>query len=324
MNYLNLETNDMRSPEFVMASARERGAWVSMMLHAVATENGGVMTGAGLWTERHWLQICGLTFEDLSCDRNGNPEGNTSLWYWISNDLYLWGFPHDKLAQVNAGREGGKKGGRPRKAENPPQNPSVNPPSKPAKPSPEPTAKPERKGMEGKENGKEEKEKESKAPDKPGRARDECFEALVEIQGLNLAELTKPMRGQINLALKSIRDVMPEVTAEEIHSRAKAYRAEWPSVHLTANALAKHWAGFGKKKEGGPPADGEAESPALPLLLLPDWPWRAVAKFILEWIAVPDSDEAWHTLDLPVQKSVFKAWKGLGEAAQQKLREATL
>lgn len=324
MNYLNLETNDMRAPEFAMASARERGAWLSLMLHCVATENGGVMTGAGLWTERNWLQLCGLTFEDLNCDRNGNPEGNSSLWYWITNDLYLWGFPHDKLAQVNAGREGGKKGGRPKKVENPSNNPPENPPPNSGKPSQEPPAKPERKGMEGKEKGIEDKENQSKAPDKPGRERDFCFEMLVQIEGAVLAELTKPLRGQINAALRSIREVMPEVTPEEINRRASAYRAKWPDVHLTANALAKHWAIFGEKKEGAPPAEGADTPAAAPLAPLPDWPWRAVAKLVLEWLAIPSTDEEWRNLELPVQKNVFRAWKSLSPEAQQRLREVML
>jgi hypothetical protein len=73
------------------------------------------------------------------------------------------------------------------------------------------------------------------------RERDYAYEALAEVTSTDQNE----GRGQLNAALKSIREQMPEmdsyVLSAEIHERAKMYRKIMPDVLLTAPALAKHW-----------------------------------------------------------------------------------
>ena len=72
--------------------------------------------------------------------------------------------------------------------------------------------------------------------------RDYAYEALAEVtstdQGIG--------RGQLNAALKQIREQEPELhdsylLSAEIHERAKMYRALWPEISLTPSALSKHW-----------------------------------------------------------------------------------
>jgi hypothetical protein len=75
--------------------------------------------------------------------------------------------------------------------------------------------------------------------------RDLIFEALCAATGTEIASLTKSGRGAINGALRDIRAASPQVTAEEIQSRASAYARKFPSAALTAPALAKHWASCG-------------------------------------------------------------------------------
>jgi hypothetical protein len=75
--------------------------------------------------------------------------------------------------------------------------------------------------------------------------RDMIFEALCAATGTEIASLTKSGRGAINGALRDIRAASPQVTAEEIQSRARAYARKFPSAALTAPALAKHWASCG-------------------------------------------------------------------------------
>ena len=86
------------------------------------------------------------------------------------------------------------------------------------------------------------------------RAPNPLFDALVGIEGCDPAQITGPMAACIGKALKTIREVSPDVTAAEIQRRATAYRAKWEGITLTSQALAKHWGtlgGFvGGKKEG--------------------------------------------------------------------------
>ena len=72
-------------------------------------------------------------------------------------------------------------------------------------------------------------------------SRDYAYEALSEVTSTDM----NAGRGELNAALKSIRE-QSEVTdsyllADEIHTRAKMYRAVMPDVMLTPSALAKHW-----------------------------------------------------------------------------------
>lgn len=73
------------------------------------------------------------------------------------------------------------------------------------------------------------------------RERDYAYEALAEVTATHPSE----GRGQLNAALKSIRSQSEikdsYLLSDEIHERAKMYRALFPNVALTAPALAKHW-----------------------------------------------------------------------------------
>lgn len=93
----------------------------------------------------------------------------------------------------------------------------------------------------------------------------------------------------------------------------------WTSISLQTlwcKALGDFW-----RKRRAAPAEG-AETPAAPPpAALPDWPWRAVAKLVLEWLAVPSTDEEWREPGVPpVQRSVYKAWKSSVLEAQERLR----
>lgn len=149
MNWLNLETNELRAPEFLTATALERGVWLSLLLHSVAVENGGRLVGAVDWTSRQWMVVCGLEKEEVLDEAGG-------LWKIEGDDVVVWGYPHDRQRQVEEGRAGGVKGGRPGKnraenpAGNPPQNPSGTLPETLGEPSPKPEGKGKVKEREGK------------------------------------------------------------------------------------------------------------------------------------------------------------------------------
>jgi len=115
---------------------------------------------------------------------------------------------------------------------------------------------------------------------KGGRERNALFDALVLLTGTPLDQVTKALGGEVAAALRDIREVMPEVTAEEINRRGAAYRAKWPKITLSPSALAKHWGSLApaqKKEEGEASASRE-----------PDWDWRAVSAGIYgEAVTVP-------------------------------------
>lgn len=78
------------------------------------------------------------------------------------------------------------------------------------------------------------------------RERDYAYEALAEVTSTD----TDAGRGELNVALKSIRQQTPDLAelansyelADEIHERAKMYRTVMgEDVLMTAPALAKHW-----------------------------------------------------------------------------------
>lgn len=71
------------------------------------------------------------------------------------------------------------------------------------------------------------------------RARDPIWDALILIEG---EPVTKSERGRLNAAAKQLRDA--GVDAAAIPAVAAAYRAEWPNITLTANALVANWGRF--------------------------------------------------------------------------------
>jgi hypothetical protein len=75
------------------------------------------------------------------------------------------------------------------------------------------------------------------------RARDYSFEALVEVCGHNLAEITTDERGRINAALKQLRENHPDdyLLADLIYQRAKFYRDMYEDATLTPQALSGNW-----------------------------------------------------------------------------------
>jgi hypothetical protein len=70
---------------------------------------------------------------------------------------------------------------------------------------------------------------------------DLSFEALVEATGATIAS----ERGQLNVALKAIREEESELNDEElallIRLRADDYRRYFPDMACTPTALSKHW-----------------------------------------------------------------------------------
>lgn len=82
---------------------------------------------------------------------------------------------------------------------------------------------------------------------KPKREPDLIWDALCEVCDIGVGDLTKSARGELNAAVKQLREV--DASESEILLRAKAYRKRYPGAALTPTALAKHWPSL------GPPVD---------------------------------------------------------------------
>lgn len=104
MNWLNLETNHIRKPEFVGSEPTARATWHCIIVYCVEQENGGRIVGARLWKDRQWQQTCGVTLEEIN--------GSTLLLKWEGNDLLVWAYPTDKEAEVQKKRSAGRNGGK--------------------------------------------------------------------------------------------------------------------------------------------------------------------------------------------------------------------
>jgi len=108
MDHFNIKTTEMRAVAFTSAPMKERGIWLTLMLHCVATEK-AVIESCRNWPEKNWLSVLGVSKADVI--KGG------SMWEWVNDDLMVWNFPHHHLkvlAVKRAQGPKGKDGGRPK------------------------------------------------------------------------------------------------------------------------------------------------------------------------------------------------------------------
>ncbi len=74
------------------------------------------------------------------------------------------------------------------------------------------------------------------APQRPTPAINPLWEAL--ISGIGIAPQTAAERSHFGKAVKELRDI---ATPEDVLARCANYRATWPDMDLTPDALVKHW-----------------------------------------------------------------------------------
>ena len=96
------------------------------------------------------------------------------------------------------------------------------------------------------------------------RKPDPLWDTMLAVCGIDGSTLTKTGRGQVNAALKELREI--GATPADIEGKAKAYRKTWPDVSLTPTALVKHWGSLAVKAtqvsracECGQPLDKHAD-----------------------------------------------------------------
>ena len=107
MNWLNIELSTLRSESYLGSDPVQRATWLNLMAYCADQENGGKICGGGEWGSRRWLQLLGITKEEVRAE--------SCLWTWVDEDVVVWNYPKAKEAEVRAKRESGRKGGRPPK-----------------------------------------------------------------------------------------------------------------------------------------------------------------------------------------------------------------
>lgn len=112
-------------------------------------------------------------------------------------------------------------------------------------------------------------------PTRKPRRRDPIFDALVDACGLDPGELTKSARGALNAAVKQLRDV--DATPDEIATRGRRYRKQWPDATLTPTALAKNYAQLGTATRSSP-SGGTRSRSGPPVFGSPEWEARERAQ----------------------------------------------
>lgn len=113
MDWLNLHSKVLDSPQVVGAEPVDRGTWLMLQRYCIGQENGGRIAGCGAWKDRKWQQLAKVTLLEV--------QRKSELWAWDGQDLVVWEYPVEKEAEVQAKREiakvNGNRGGRPRKTD---------------------------------------------------------------------------------------------------------------------------------------------------------------------------------------------------------------
>ena len=107
-------------------------------------------------------------------------------------------------------------------------------------------------GVAEPEGNRKEEHIADKPQESPSKKTDTLFETVTEVCGISLTDMTRSSRGQVNKALKELREV--GATEEQVRHKAKAYRTQYPNATLTPTALVKHWSSFAEieKKQARP------------------------------------------------------------------------
>ena len=61
MNWININTDTLRSEEYLGAEPVERATWLNLLAWCCAQENGGEIENCREWKDRKWQQLCGVT-----------------------------------------------------------------------------------------------------------------------------------------------------------------------------------------------------------------------------------------------------------------------
>jgi hypothetical protein len=100
MEWLNLHTSVLDSPEVVGADPLARATWLFLLRYCCGQENGGVIMDCGEWGDRKWQQLVRVTKREVSRD--------CDLWKWDGENMRVNFYPTKKQQEVEAKRKAGR------------------------------------------------------------------------------------------------------------------------------------------------------------------------------------------------------------------------
>lgn len=108
MDWLNLHTSVLDSPDVVGAEPVDRGTWLMLLRYCIGQENGGTIRDCADWKDRKWQQLARVTLAEVKRD--------SGLWRWDGTALVVTWYPLSKESEVKMkrelARENGQRGGR--------------------------------------------------------------------------------------------------------------------------------------------------------------------------------------------------------------------
>lgn len=106
MDWLNLHTSVLDSPECLRCDPVRRATWIWLLRYCIGQENGGVIAGCRAWGDTTWQQLCRVRLKEVNLE--------SPLWVWSGDDLRVVFYPIEKQSEVQAKRSSGRLGGRPK------------------------------------------------------------------------------------------------------------------------------------------------------------------------------------------------------------------
>ena len=92
MEWINLHTSVLDSPEFIGADPVDRATWLCLMRYCAGQENGGVIGDAKAWSDRRWQQLARVTLREV--------KRTCPLWRWDADSLRVAFYNPDKEEEV--------------------------------------------------------------------------------------------------------------------------------------------------------------------------------------------------------------------------------
>jgi len=100
MEWINIHSSTVNSPEFIGAEPIDRATWLCLMVYCVGQENGGRIKACADWGDRKWQQLARVTHREI--------RRASELWTWEEADLVVSFYPLDKEEEIKRKRIGGK------------------------------------------------------------------------------------------------------------------------------------------------------------------------------------------------------------------------
>ncbi len=92
MNWININTATIRSPEFIGCDPTARATWLCLLAYCCEQENGGIIADCHDWGDRRWMQTCGVTRAEV--------EAAAPLVSLDGADVRVHAYPLDRQQEV--------------------------------------------------------------------------------------------------------------------------------------------------------------------------------------------------------------------------------